>query len=183
MDAGVDGGGPVGGLLDQQQPEFVASEPADGVTGASGIAQQPRDGLQQPVPGPVSERVVDPLQPADIGVGQRERPLVAAGSRQLPLGLVDEAPAVEHSGQRIGERGLGQTGDLRPLPAHAPDADQCQATGERRQQQGAPEADPDHVRHHPLDGMMTSGGIAGRDGGAGVAPETLPRRGPPGVRP
>ena len=49
----------VGGLLDEQQAELVAAEPADDVVGAGGVLQQAGDGLEQLVAGEVALGVVD----------------------------------------------------------------------------------------------------------------------------
>ena len=84
-----------------QEDEFIATDARHGVAFAE-IAEQPLGNLlQQQVPGPVAERVVDVLEAVEIDAQHRERHPVALRQGELACNHVLELRAVRQSGQRV----------------------------------------------------------------------------------
>ena len=82
---------------------------------ALGAAQAPGHASQQPVAGPVPERVVDELEVVEVDQQQRHRAVAPARARHGGAQARLELGAVRQPGQRVEERELAQLG----LGAHA----------------------------------------------------------------
>ncbi len=103
-----------GALLDvglgEDQHEFLAAVAADHVAGAEVRAERLGDAAQDDVAGGVAVGVVDGLEVVDVDEGDRQRPLVAAGTLDLGEERGQEGAAVGHAGQAVERRqvvGLG----------------------------------------------------------------------------
>ena len=148
LDAANDRPRALGGLLAEQQGELVAADAADHVVGAGRFLHQAGDGLDQLVPHQVALGVVDRLQPAHVHVGEHERTLVAAGTRELALGGLGEPATVEDAGECVGQ-GCGGDGRKLLLAAAgtAAGAKREAGEGEHQGERGA-EREPHRGRDH-----------------------------------
>ena len=89
----------------QEDREFVAAEPRQGVAQPQAGLETPRHRDQQLVADHVAETVVDDLEPVEIEIEHREAVARAAAPALVepPSEPLDEHGAVEETGQRIEE--------------------------------------------------------------------------------
>ncbi|MNS51495.1 hypothetical protein D3C72_841730 [compost metagenome] len=94
----------LGELQIQQRGELVAAHPRQNVEGPQASLQLFGDPAQHPIAGIVPERIIDSLEAVEIQVHQDPGTVGTLTAQQQVLYCLIEPPAVEQSGQRIGDR-------------------------------------------------------------------------------
>ena len=108
---------------DDEDPELVAAEAADGVRCAGLGAEHLDDAAQDRVARTVALGVVDALEVVEVEHDEGERVAVALGPGDLRLEALLEPAAVQRAGQRVAARDAGQLVAVRAVVARLPRAD------------------------------------------------------------
>jgi hypothetical protein len=85
-------------LLGEEEPELIATQSPDHIAGAGTVAQEAGDLPDELIAHEVAVAVIDRLQPTNVEVGQRERPVMPAGTGELSLNLRAESAPVQNAG-------------------------------------------------------------------------------------
>jgi hypothetical protein len=93
----------------QQEREFIAADAREHIVAADVERHTVRELAQEPVAGPMPERIVDRLEVIEIDVRDRvRRAAMARGLERNPDDLL-EVPAVRQARERIVTRFVGET--------------------------------------------------------------------------
>ena len=142
----------------EQHHELVSSQAADSVLVSHDRPQPLADDLQQPIPGGVSEAVVDVLEAIDVDVqGGRHHARLAPRPREHPLGAVERQCAVRQPCESVVQRLVGELSGLIAHHRQRPSPSRPQDEHQQTEQPGQREAAEQQRQRFPVDEHASAG--------------------------